>query len=272
MAWLKRLGVAAAFVYLVALLAVYVFQRGFIYFPTSTPVSAGFGDEYNVQLVGVKVADVGQITSIYRAPGPDASVILFFHGNGGSAHDRVAQLKDFSDWGVGFLAVEYPGYADNPGKPSEESFLNSALAHYDWLRDQGVNPDQIVIYGHSLGAASAVYVASKRDAAALVLTAPFLSALAMARRRMPFFPTKLLLKDKFRSDLYVESVDEPLVIFHGTEDAVVPHEMGKRLSDLYIGVPHFQSVDGAGHYLWGHRGMKDDFRAAVFTYAKISLP
>lgn len=259
---LKRLIVIIVVFYLIAMAFVYVKQRSFIYFPENVAPPDGFVEALGVEPVDIAVGEVGNIRSYFDRPDDGAPVILFFHGNGGSVYHREAKLRDFGDWGAGYLAVEYPGYAGNPAKPTEKTIYKSALAHFDWLIANGINSDQIIIYGHSLGAASAVHVASQRDAASLVLSAPFLSAEAMGRHRMPYFPTGLLLKDKFRSDLKMPNIEEDLFVFHGELDSVIPHEMGRKLAGLHRGEVQFLTISGARHDMW-HTGLKKHVRDVV---------
>jgi pimeloyl-ACP methyl ester carboxylesterase len=268
--WIKRFLLILVGFYLIAALAVYLLQRNFIYFPNKNPAPEGFTEQFNLEVIRVAVDEVGEITSYYSAPIDEQPVILFFHGNGGNAYERTAQFQDFQNWQVGFLASEYPGYSENPGPMTETTFFASALAHFDWLVKSGVDPENIVIYGHSLGAASAVHVASERESAGLVLTAPFLSAVSMAQLRMPYFPAGFLLKDRFRSDLKMPKVEEPLLILHGNRDREIPIEMGRQLTALHTGDARFIMIEGARHYMW-QKGMTDHIREAVFKYTSASV-
>lgn len=267
----KRLMFICVVFYLIALIFIYVKQRNFIYFPEHTPPPDGFVDALDIEPVNVTVGETGDIRSYLSLPSDGSPLILFFHGNGGSVYHREAMLRDIQTWGAGFLAVEYPGYAGNPGKPTESTIYESALAHFDWMVTNGVNPERIIVYGHSLGAASAVHVAAEREAATLILSAPFLSASEMARKQMPYFPTNLMLKDKFRSDLKMPNVEEELLVLHGDQDRVIPHEMGKKLAELHRGTFRFITIPGGRHDLW-HTGMKDYVRDIVERYTAQPTP
>jgi hypothetical protein len=129
----KRLLGTFVVLYLIALVFVYVKQRSFIYFPDNSPPPDGFVKALDIEPINVVVTEIGDIRSYFRRPDEGAPVILFFHGNGGAVYHRAAMLRDFQEWGAGYLAAEYPGYAGNPGKPSEITIYNSALAHFDWL-------------------------------------------------------------------------------------------------------------------------------------------
>jgi len=265
MKWMLRLLTIAAIVYLSVLVFVYVFQRNFIYFPLKQPVPKGFEQFYNVKSVEIDVDGIGAIKSVFHPPEPGEPFIMVFHGNGSEAYQLTAEIDSFHEWGAGFLMVEYPGYGLNPGKPSEGSILTTAEAHYEWAVSQGIDPESVVLYGHSLGAASAIHLASERQCGLLVVSAPFLSARAMGKRQMPFFPTGLLLKDQYRSDLKMPKVEAPLLVIHGRKDRVIPHAMGKALSELHSGKNTFVSVENANHNNLWRSEMPSKIKQAIFA-------
>ncbi|MCF6274360.1 MAG: lysophospholipase [Robiginitomaculum sp.] len=264
---LKWILIGAAGVYFAALLFVFFAQRSFMYFPPSGSVPDGFLSEQNVQIIPIEVEGVATLKSIYMPPNESAPVILLMHGNGSAAYQYTAHFEAFRRWGLGYLAVEYPGYAGNPGKPNERDILRTALANYDALIQTGIKPERIFLYGDSLGAAAAIYVASERQAAGLILSAPFLSMQAMARRQMPWFPTSLLLKDKYRSDLKITAVDEPLLVLHGDADTVIPYTQSKALFELHQGDKNYVLIKGGQHNLWNTE-IPEHIRAFVETYTR----
>lgn len=262
----KWIVIGAVGLYLVALLFVFFAQRSFMYFPPEDPIPDWFLNEHDEQVLPITVEGIGGIKSIYNPPpSDDAPVILFIHGNGSAAHQYTVHFEAFREWGVGYLAVEFPGYAANPGTPNEGDILRTALANYDMLISKGIKPDNIIIYGDSLGAACAVHVASQRGAAGLILSAPFLSMQSMAREQMPWFPTSLLLKDKYRSDLKMPSITEPLLLLHGDADELIPHSQGKALFDLHQGDKQFILIKDGQHHLWNTE-MPEHIKAAIEAF------
>lgn len=245
--WFLGLGVA---LYLALIAYFYMGQRNYLYIPDTSPMPTGFAEQNGVEILSISVEGVGELSSVYRAPEQGRPVILYFHGNGNNVYWRTDAFDHFKAWNVGFLAVEYPGYGGNIGAPNQTDLYKTALANYDYLRALEFAPDEIIIYGHSLGTASATYTANQREASALILSAPFSSALAMGQRMLPFLPVTLLMKDKFRSDRWLADVSEPLLLMHGDIDPVVPQVSGRDLFEHHKGEKEFISLIGGKHDVW----------------------
>lgn len=265
MAWLKWIAIGFVALYLAILIYVYIAQRKFMYFPPPEPIPQS---EFAGRIFPITVDGIGDINSIYNPPPINgAPVVLFIHGNGSAAHHYEDHYAAFSSWGAGYLGMEYPGYAANVGTPNENDILKTALANYDALIAKGITPENIIIFGHSMGAASAVHVAKNRESAGLVLGSPFLSMQAMSRLQMPFFPTTIVLKDTYRSDIRIESVTQPLLVLHGEKDELIPHSQGKALFNLHKGEKNFVLIKNGQHMLWGTE-MATHIKSFTLTHAR----
>ena len=109
-------------------------------------------------------------------------VTLYFHGNAGNLTHRVDHIEAIVEAGTPILIIDYPGYGKSDGSASEAGCYRAADAAYDYLTSHGYLPDQIVLYGESLGTAAAVDLASRKPSAGVVLEAPFPSARSVAAR------------------------------------------------------------------------------------------
>ncbi len=148
--------------------------------------------------------------------------------------------------GVGFLAVEYPGYGTNPGSPSEEGLYRAAEVALAELRASGVGPESTVLSSRSVGGGVAVEMARRGHGARMVLLAPFTSVTDMANRVFPFLPARLLVRDRLDNAAKAPGIGIPVLILHGDQDEIIPVEMGQRLGRLF---PHatMEVVPGAHH-------------------------
>jgi hypothetical protein len=167
---------------------------------------------------------------------------------------RVPRLRLFIESGFGLLIVSYRGYSGSTGRPSEAGLLRDAeCAYREACARYGAA--RLVILGVSLGTGVAVALAAKSEGRALVLLAPFLSAMEIAARRFPFLPVRRLMRDPFRSDLAIPAVRMPLLVVHGDKDPIIPIASGRRLYELAKAPKRFLAVPGGGHVVLGASGV-----------------
>jgi fermentation-respiration switch protein FrsA (DUF1100 family) len=262
MAEMVSLGTAAsafAAAYGLLVLGVTVFQRRLQYRPDPrhTPISrAGLTGGRELLL---QTCDGERLVAWHFAPEPGKPVILYFHGAAGALVKRVPRLRLFVESGFGLLVVSYRGYGGSTGTPTEAGLLRDAeCAYREACARYGA--ERLVILGVSLGTGVAVALAAKREARALVLLAPFLSAVEIAARRFPFLPVRRLMLDPFRSDLAISAVRMPLLVVHGDEDPIIPMASGRRLYELAKGPKRFVAVPGGGHVVLGASGVFAEIR------------
>jgi hypothetical protein len=119
--------------------------------------------------------------------------------------------------------------------------------------------------GESLGAgvATIIIIAARYDAAALVLDAPYLSALDVAGDRYPIFPVGYLMRDPFRSDLAIVNVHAPVPMLHGEQDPIIPIASARKLFELAHEPKQFIAVPGAGHLVPGLDGVYPRVKAFI---------
>jgi fermentation-respiration switch protein FrsA (DUF1100 family) len=229
MEFLKWLLVAIAILYGLVVGGMYLYQRRLVFDlrpARTTPAAAGFpeAEEHVLQ-----TADGEHIVAWLRPPA-DAKrpLILMLLGNGDNLGAIAGALRAVTHDGSGVLAVAYRGYSGSTGEPSEEGLRLDAEAGYRFAL--GIVPaSRLVIFGYSLGSGVAVPLAAGHDCAALVLFAPFTSAVAIAGVDYPYLPVRILMKDQFRSDEVIGKVKVPILMVHGERDQVVPIAFGREL-------------------------------------------
>ncbi|WP_205521028.1 alpha/beta hydrolase [Propylenella binzhouense] len=262
-AWLAAL---AAFAYLAAGSYLYAVQRSYVFVPGGT-----LGTPESNGLAGVEVVTLdrgGVVLTGWHAPARDGMpTLLYFHGNAGNLSGRADRFRQVLDSGFGLAAFSYRGYPGSGGAPSEEALFSDALAEFDWLAER---TGRIVLHGESLGTGIATYVASRRDAGALVLEAPYTAALDIAGATYPWLPVSVLMRDPFVTREHISRVAEPILIFHGTADRVIPIEHGRALARIAGDRAELVVVEGAGHSELWKRGLWQ--RALAFFAAKGLLP
>ncbi len=190
----------------------------------------------------------GVVNGWYQAPAAGKPLILYFKGNTGSFTAEYDRFQRWVSEGYGFLSFDYRGFPASPGNITEDNILQDSLAAFDWAQGQGA---PIVLWGWSLGSGPSTYTASQRDAQALVLEAPFLSAATVAQERYPYLPVALAMEDQFPNNEWIKDVTEPVMVVHGTADATIEVSNGERLYDLVPNKTELWIVPGATHNnLW----------------------
>jgi uncharacterized protein len=218
------------------LLALYVGMIGTLYFFQRVLLYPGAGRRATVAEAGltgfddvvVTTADGERLVAWWHPPRPGRSIIVYFHGNGGSLWNRRARARAITASGRGLLMVSYRGYSGSTGSPTEDGLRLDAQAAYAWIARR-YEPSRLVLYGESLGTGVAVRLAAERPIGGLVLDAPFTSAADVASLTYWFVPVTWLMRDQFRSIDVIGQVKAPILILHGDRDGIVPIALGERL-------------------------------------------
>jgi fermentation-respiration switch protein FrsA (DUF1100 family) len=225
----------------------YLFQRHLLYFPDGSRPELGELAALGIREVRVTTADGLSLLSWYLPPHDDRPVVAYFHGNGGHIGYRAERLRRFARSGYGVLMLEYRGYGGNPGTPSEAGLYADGAAALDFLEHEGTMPNRLVLYGESLGSGVAVYLAARREIAALILEAPFTSVAEVAQYHYSFIPASALVRDRFEALSSIGKVKAPILVLHGDRDRVVPVRFGHALFDAAPDPKEAWFAPQAGH-------------------------
>ncbi len=159
-----------------------------------------------------------------------APLAVFFHGNAEIIDYQHTIIEGYQHLGCSVLLPEYRGYGRSAGKPSEAGIVEDALYFYDQIvKRPDVDASRLVIHGRSLGGGPAARLAVARRPPAMILESTFTSAAAMAHR---YYAPMFLARSPFRVDRVLESLDAPVLLFHGTHDDIIPVSPGRRLREI----------------------------------------
>lgn len=257
--------IAAAAVYLAILGGLYFLQRDFQYDRGGRMFELSETKLTTAEVVTIPTTNGEVLTGWYAPPAEGMPAILYFRGNAQSFSREHERYEAFVEAGYGFLAFDYRGFPGSPGELNEDNVLADSIAAYGWLAEKG---DPVLLWGRSLGSGPATYVASQKEAQALLLETPFLSAVAVAAERYGFLPVGLLMHDQYRVDEWLPEVTEPVFVAHGTEDSTIAVSHGERVYELASVKAGLWIEPGADHAELWERGIWQRAQAFFAEAAK----
>lgn len=178
------------------------------------------------------------------------NILLFFHGNGEKAKSLDPWLERLSAaFNATVMVAEYRGF-DDDHTPTEKGVIADCFAARDYLCERfATSPTEIILYGSSLGGGCAVAVASRGGAKALILEKTFDRMVSVAADMYPIIPINLLMRNRYDSIAKLTVYKGPLIVVHGTDDAVIPIERAKALYESSRSPQkHWIEVEGYGHF------------------------
>ncbi len=203
--------------------------------------------ELKAKILRLKTEDGETLLAWSVPPAPGRPLILYFHGNAGGLDLRAERFRAIVKAGMGLLAIEYRGYASSTGSPSERGLKLDGEAAYATAIASGVEPERIVPLGSRSGPGSRSRSPRATRSARSCSNSPYSSIADVAAATYWFLPARALIRDPFRNDLRIGSVNAPVLIVHGTKDRVVPFRFGEKLFALANPPKEFWRVEGAPH-------------------------
>jgi fermentation-respiration switch protein FrsA (DUF1100 family) len=229
-----------------------LFEPRLIYFPGQQRTLIAPAGRLGLPIERVEIATEDSVRlvgwAIPAAPDGSGFWLLICHGNAGnlSEFDRPLHYAGLRALGLNLLAFDYRGYGESGGTPSEQGLYRDAAAAYRYLRERGIPPDRIIVFGHSLGSAVALELVSRLPAGGLVLEGAFTSAIDRGQELYPYIPVRWIAGHRFGSLDRVAQVRIPKLFLHATLDDVIPIAHGHRLFQAAPEPKTFVELDG-GH-------------------------
>jgi pimeloyl-ACP methyl ester carboxylesterase len=198
--------------------------------------------------------------------------VLYLYGNKGDLVSRGDVAREMARHRLNVLLVDYRGYGASPGTPSEAGLYRDARHAYRWIRDaQQVPPRQVLLVGHSIGAALATGVAAGEPVAGLVLLSPFSSFPGATRARLPWLPARIADwgGHRFAAAESIARVTAPVLAIRGTQDPFTDRTDARRVLQAAPGGGTWMDLQGAGHNdVLSHRAAWD----AILAFRDRALP
>ena len=242
-------------------------ERNFVFFPVKPLAFSPRGWGMEFEDVFFRTHDGVELNAWLIEASQDSPVVIWFHGNAGNIADRVENARLLFDRGLTLFMVDYRGYGKSEGEPSEEGIYIDGQAAYDYLiSERDTAPENLIVFGRSLGSTVAVHVASNNRCAGVILESAITNMADMARAHYPIIPGLGNLKHKFNSIDRVPEIRAPILFIHGDADEIVPYELGRRLFDAAESEKEFYAISDAHHndtYFVGGKEYFDRFEKFV---------
>jgi hypothetical protein len=225
----------------------YIQQPSIVFYPIknieSTPDKWGLP----YQAISLTTSDNVEL-SAWFVPKPDSDkVVLFFHGNAGNMSHRKESIALFHTLGMNVFIIDYRGYGESEGTPTEQGLYQDAMAAWDYLvNTKGIKQENIIIFGRSLGGTVATWLATQVDAAGLIAESTFSSAKDMAATIYPWLSHALLLRYSFDTEAYISQVHSPVLLIHSPDDEIIPYRLGQKVFEAANQPKRFAAIRG-GH-------------------------
>ena len=225
----------------------YLNQSRYVYFPTHeiTANPSDIGLLY--EDVTIKTTDEVNLSGWYIPAEKPRAVILFFHGNGGNISNRLDLIKIFYELRLSTFIIDYRGYGRSEGEPTEDGTYLDATAAWDYLVEKKkIAPDEIILFGRSLGGPIAAWLAMDRKTKGLILDSTFTSIKDIGAKLYPYLPVKRFFKFDYSTISYLKVVNSPVLIIHSKDDEYIPFIHAEKLFEFANEPKQFLEITG-GH-------------------------
>lgn len=215
----------------------------------------------------ITFSDLQYINVWYMNKFLGAKVVLYFHGNNDNITYREYAFKICERLKLNLILIDYRGYGKSSSYPSTKFILQDADTVYSFAKLR-CRPEDIIIWGESLGGIAAIYTASKYPCDKLVLLSTFYNLnTVLDKMKLPETIKniiKRLSKDKYiKNHKWIKDVICPTIIIHSTEDDILPYVNGEKLYEKSGSITkHFIKIHGAhSHPHFNEDNVRDLFKA-----------
>jgi pimeloyl-ACP methyl ester carboxylesterase len=224
----------------------FVFQRHFIYFPDKTVFFTPNHINLTYEEIYYKTSDNLSINSWFIPADSSKYVVLFCHGNAGNISHRLESIQIFNRLSLNVFIFDYRGFGKSEGSADEEGTYLDALGAWDFLvGEKGFNPEQIIIFGRSLGSGVASWLAKEKKSRALILESSFTSLPDLGAKIYPILPVRLLSRYNYPTLENINHITCPKLFIHSKDDEIIPYSLGRKNYELAPEPKMFIEIQGS---------------------------
>ena len=175
-------------------------------------------------------------------------LVLFLPGSIGNVSHEQSTLAFLLSFNAAVITVDYPGFGKSEGTPSEAGCYAAATAAWEYaVRQKGVEPRDVIVFGRSLGATVAAHLAARTDCGGLVCQGGFTSLPDVAAAAYPYLPARFFCYIRFNTLKYIVLCRCPVLVMHSSNDRVIPAAHGRKIFEKASPPKRFLPLAG-DHY------------------------
>ena len=234
-------------IYVLINILLYFLQDYFMFKPEKLPADFLFQYEHQeIEEYNVETRDGAIINGLrFKAQQPKG-IVFYLKGNSKSIKGWGKFAVDFTRHGYDVLMVDYRGFGKSTGRRTQKAIKRDMQVIYNKIKEN-VDEKYIILYGRSLGSGFAAKLASMNNPRMLILDAPYYSLSKVAKKYIPFMPLSILLKFPMPTYKWLQYVNCPIHIIHGTDDKLIPYKTSVKLSKIKPTSTTLYTVIGGGH-------------------------
>jgi len=236
--------------FIAACIILYLKQESLLFHPTplQQPIQQWIADTYPNSDINISTAEGITLQGwLLKKPSTEKQpLIIYFGGNGEEVSGTAYHFEKFTDHAL--LLINYRGFGESEGQPSQEGLFNDALAIYDYIsQHEDIDKQRIIAMGRSLGTGIAVHLAAHRPLQGVILASPYDSITRVAQRHVPILPISFLIKHPFNSIALAPSITTPLLSLVAQQDTLIPPKHSYNLTEKWGGDHELQLITFANH-------------------------
>jgi alpha-beta hydrolase superfamily lysophospholipase len=243
--WIKVI----VLIYCVIGIALFYLQDYFLFHPT--PLARSYKYKFDTPFAEVDIpfneTDTLNMVQFLPTGSVRKGVVLYFHGNRGNINRYAKFASNFTKQGYEVWMEDYPGFGKTISARNEKTLYRQADQVYKMAVSK-YKKDSIIIYGKSFGTGIAAYVASVYDCKKLILETPYYSIPNLFSCYAFIYPTSRMSNYKIPTNEFLQEVKAPVIIFHGTDDGVIPYRCAAKLKSVLKPADQFITIEDGSHH------------------------
>jgi len=256
-------------IYVVFAAFLFIFQSHYVYYPERVLSADPSSIRLQFESVSFKTADGVRLFGWFIPSQSARGVLLFFHGNAGNISHRLESIQIFHQLGLDVFIFDYRGYGQSEGKPTEQGTYKDAEAAWRYLiEERQVSPNEVIVFGRSLGGAVASWLVQSHTPGVLILESTFTSLPDIAATLYPYLPVRPLLRFEYDTAAYLSKIDCPVLIVHSRDDEIMPFSHGRRLFEMAKEPKKFLEITGTHNdgFITSGKRYEDGLNAFISEY------